>query len=373
MNKVTPNLICPGTQPYIRDQWYVIAFSHEVQSGRPLARKCMDEPILLFRDVDGHVAALYDRCPHRAVPLSQGRVLERSIECAYHGFQFDRTGRCVLIPNEQRIPRSVVTRSYPVVEQMQFVWIWMGDPANADPALVPSYASLGCGDLEDGRWQFEPYFMMEIKANYSLLFENLLDTSHISFLHIGGIDAGNMANAPYTINDEGLSVTLERNLARDVAVPGTAKLFSLPVGQVFSRLNRSQSFLPNLHLICNTIGFPDEPTRKPNVSLNIMPITPVTRNHLYQFVVVATSYAVNVTQDMKEQLWTVFAQDQDALAAIQAGYDEFGPDLREISVKADAAAVLARRIIARLASAQNGASVPPPRAPAVAPAGAVIE
>ena len=215
--------------------------------------------------------------------------------------------------------------------------------------------------------------MMEIKANYSLLFENLLDTSHISFLHIGGIDAGNMANAPYTINDEGLSVTLERNLARDVAVPGTAKLFSLPVGQVFSRLNRSQSFLPNLHLICNTIGFPDEPTRKPNVRLNIMPITPVTRNHLYQFVVVATSYAVNVTQDMKEQLWTVFAQDQDALAAIQAGYDEFGPDLREISVKADAAAVLARRIIARLASAQNGASVPPPRAPAVAPAGAVIE
>ena len=372
MNEVTSNVICPGTQPTIRDQWYVIAFSHEVQPGRPFARKCMDEPIVLFRDTDGQVAALYDRCPHRAVPLSQGRVLNHAIECAYHGFQFDRTGRCVLIPTEQRVPRSVSTRSYPVVEQMQFVWIWMGDPAKADPALVPSYAQFGCGDQDHGQWRFEPYFMMEIKANYSLLFENLLDTSHISFLHIGGIDGGAMATTPYTISSDNLTVTLERNLARDVAVPGTAKLFSMPVGQVFSRRLRSVSFLPNLHLISNTIGFPDEPSRKPNVRLNIMPITPASRNHLYQFVVIAMSYPADVTQDMKDQLWTVFAQDKDALEAIQAGYDEFGPDLREVSVKADAAAVMARRIIARLgrASTQNGASAAPLPEPVVVPADA---
>jgi vanillate O-demethylase monooxygenase subunit len=234
---------------------------------------------------------------------------------------------------------------------MQFVWIWMGDPAKADPALVPSYAQMGCDQTDHGRWQFEPYFMMEIKANYSLLFENLLDTSHISFLHIGGIDGGNMATAPYTVSTEDLTVTLERNLARDVAVPGTAKLFSMPVGQVFSRKLRSQSFLPNLHLISNTIGFPDEPIREPNVRVNIMPITPASRNRLYQFVVIATSYAVNVTQDMKDQLWSVFSQDQEALEAIQTGYDEFGPDMREVSVKADAAAVSARRILARMGQA----------------------
>lgn len=351
MGESAPQTICPGCQPYIRDQWYVIAFSNEIKPGKPFVRKCMDEPVVLFRDNDGQVAALYDRCPHRAVPLSQGRVLDHSIECAYHGFQFDRTGRCVLIPTEQRVPHSVSTRSYPVVEQMQFVWIWMGDPAKADPARVPSYAQLGCDEADGSRWQFEPYFMMEIKANYSLLFENLLDTSHISFLHIGGIDAGNMASAPYAVGTEGLTVTLERNLARDVAVPGTAKLFSMPVGQVFSRRLRSRSFLPNLHLISNTIGFPDEPERKANVRLNIMPITPASGNRLYQFVVIATSYPVNVTQDMKDQLWSVFAQDQDALEAIQAGYDELGPDLREISVKADAAAVSARRILARIAQA----------------------
>jgi vanillate O-demethylase monooxygenase subunit len=294
------------------------------------------------------------------VPLSQGRVLDHSVECAYHGFQFDRTGRCVLIPTEKRVPRAVFTRSYPVVEQMQCVWVWMGDPAKADPALVPSYAQFGCSD--HGQWRFEPYFVMEIEANYSLLFENLLDTSHISFLHLGGIDGGNMATTPYTVSTEGLTVTLERNLTRDVAVPGTAKLFSMPVGQVFSRRLRSQSFLPNLHLISNTIGFPDDPAQQPNVRLNIMPITPGTRNHLYQFVVVATSYPVNVTQDMKDQLWSVFSQDKDVLEAIQSGYDELGPDMREISVKADAAAVSARRILARLGrtTAQNGASAPAP-------------
>lgn len=345
--------ICPGTQPYVRDQWYVIAFSHEVQPGKPFARKVMDQPIVLFRDADGKVAALYDRCPHRGVPLSQGKVLSHTIECAYHGFQFNGAGQCTRIPTQDHIPAAACTRSYPVVEQMDYVWVWMGDPVQADPALVPTYAQMGCGPDDhngsgNGQWQVSPYFMMEIKANYSLLFENLLDTSHISFLHIGGIDGGLMANAPYTVSTEGPVVTLERWLARDEAVPGTAKLFSMPLGQVFSRRLRSRSFLPNLHLINNTIGFPDEPERPANVRLNLFPITPATRNTLYQFVSVVTSYPVEVTQDLKDQLWTVFSQDLQALEAIQAGYDELGPDAREVSVKADAAALQARRIIARL-------------------------
>ncbi len=343
------NIVCPGTQAYVRDQWYVLAFSDEVERGKALTRMCMDEPIVMFRDANDRVAALYDRCPHRGVPLSQGKVLAQSIECAYHGFQFDADGKCITIPTQERIPSAACTKSYPVVEQMQFVWVWMGDPAKADPALVPDYSKMGCGAADgDGQWQYSPYFMMEIKANYSLLFENLLDTSHISFLHIGGIDGGLMANSPYTVATEGAVVTLERHLARDEAVPGTAKLFSMPLGQVFSRHLRSRSFLPHLHLINNTIGFPDEPARKHNVRLNIMPITPASKNSLYQFVVVVTSYPVTVTQGLKDQLWAVFTQDLQALEAIQAGYDQFGPDLHEVSVKADAAALSARRVIARM-------------------------
>lgn len=167
-----------------------------------------------------------------------------------------------------------------------------------------------------------------------------------------------MALTPYTVNTDGTTVTLERNLERDVAVPGTAKLFSMPVGQVFSRNLRTRSFIPNLHVITNTIGFPDEPERKPNVRLNIMPITPATQNKLYQFVVIATSYPVSVTQDMRDQLWTAFSQDRTALEAIQAGYDELGPDVREVSVKADAAALSARRMLAAIGRDTQAAPAP---------------
>jgi len=350
MSTKDSSAICPGIQPFVYDQWYVIAFSHEIPPGKAFSRKCMDEPVVLFRDKDGNAIALFDRCPHRGVPLSQGKVLETTIECPYHGFQFDHTGRCVAIPSQELIPRAARTRSYPVVEKMQFVWIWMGDPDKADPSLIPDYADIGCGANDTtGDWQYEPYFMMEIQANYSLLFENLLDTSHISFLHLDGLDGGKMARTPYTVDTDGSTVTLERNLARDVAVPGTAKLFSMQPEQVFSRRLRTRSFLPNLHVISNTIGFPDEPERASNVRLNIMPITPASHNRLYQFVVIATSYEVNVTQDMNDQLWTAFSQDRTALEAIQAGYDELGPDVREVSVRADAAALSARRILHALA------------------------
>ncbi len=347
---VSENLGTPGKQPFIREQWYVIAYSHEVLHGVPFARVCMNEPIVLFRTADGRVAALYDRCPHRGVPLSHGVVVGSSIQCSYHGFQFDRLGKCSAIPTQRYIPAAACTRSYPAVESLQCIWIWMGDPAKADASLIPTYEQLGCGT---GDWQVSPYFMMEINCNYGLLFENLLDTSHISFLHVGGIDGGQMAHAPYKSNTTGTVVTLERTLARDVAVSGTAKLFSLDEGQVFSRWLQTRAFLPHLHLINNTIGFPDVAGRAPNVRLNLFPITPASMNRVYQFVFVVTSYPVTVTQDLKDQLWGVFTQDRKALEAIQAGYDQAGIDMREVSVKADEAAIHARRILARLAHAES--------------------
>jgi vanillate O-demethylase monooxygenase subunit len=349
MNAISPasrSPICPGTQPFVRDQWYVIAFSDELHEEQLIRRQCMDEPIVVFRSKDGTASALADRCPHRAVPLSMGRVISQAIECAYHGMQFDGSGKCVLIPTQKMIPASAKTRSYPVVERMKFVWIWMGDPALADEAMIPKYEDCYC---EGSDWQHSNYFMMEIRCNYSMLFENLLDTSHISYLHIGGIDDGKMASSPYTVETKGARVTLERFLERDAAGPGPAKLFSMPVGTSYSRRLTTRSLLPNLHLVRNEITFLDEPGRKPNVRVNIMPITPASSNSLYQFVIVSTSYPVDVTQDLKDQLWGVFLQDAGVLEAIQKGYEALGPDVNEISIKADQAAVSARRIIAKLA------------------------
>jgi phenylpropionate dioxygenase-like ring-hydroxylating dioxygenase large terminal subunit len=94
---------------------------------------------VLFRSGDGRVAALADRCSHRAAPLHMGTLVEEGIQCGYHGLVIDGSGRCVHIPGQKLIPEAARVRSYPVVEKDQMVWVWLGDPAKADPAAIVDY------------------------------------------------------------------------------------------------------------------------------------------------------------------------------------------------------------------------------------------
>ena len=111
---------------FIRNAWYVGAWSDEI-SAQPLARRICNEPVVLFRDAEGHPAALLDMCCHRGAPLHLGRVEAEGIVCGYHGLTFDRTGRCVRIPGQDQIPERARVRAFPVVEQDGFIWIWMGE------------------------------------------------------------------------------------------------------------------------------------------------------------------------------------------------------------------------------------------------------
>ena len=121
--------------PFLRNAWYVAAWPEEI-GGEPLARTIMNQPIVLFRDAGGRAAALEDRCCHRGAPLTHGSVVAEGIQCGYHGLVYDRAGRCVRIPGQERIAGEARVRSYPVVERQQFVWIWMGDPAAADEDAI---------------------------------------------------------------------------------------------------------------------------------------------------------------------------------------------------------------------------------------------
>ena len=86
------------TPPHILDAWYVLAWSHEVAS-TPIQRTLYDQPIALFRSSSGEVGALVDRCPHRGVPLSGGKVVGERLQCPYHGWEFNGEGKCVNIPS----------------------------------------------------------------------------------------------------------------------------------------------------------------------------------------------------------------------------------------------------------------------------------
>src|SRR5277367_1679366 len=165
----------PGTAEYPRDQWYVIAYSHEVTRDL-LKRECLGDPILLYRTEAGRPVALFDRCPHRGMPLSKGRLLGDRLQCGYHGFEYDTEGRCVVVPSQPVAPTIMCARSYPIVEKWQWLWIWMGDPERADPGLIPDHMAAG---LDNPDLYREPYFMMEIRANYLLMYENLIDATHV--------------------------------------------------------------------------------------------------------------------------------------------------------------------------------------------------
>src|SRR5438093_7561813 len=104
------------TPNYPRNCWYVAATSDEV--GRtPLGRRLLDRDVVLYRLKSGAPVALADRCAHRAMPLSTGRLDGDRIVCGYHGFTYDPTGQCVCIPSQPNVPAGTSVGAYPVREQ----------------------------------------------------------------------------------------------------------------------------------------------------------------------------------------------------------------------------------------------------------------
>lgn len=170
---------------YLMNAWYVGAWSEEVGDGDLLARTLLDRKVVLFRDGKGRLAALEDRCPHRFVPLSAGKLKEGMIICPYHGLRFDRTGACVMNPHGGGIiPPGTGVPSWPVAERHTMVWIWFGNPAQADEALIPDFAWLTSPEYRTRRARYHGKF------NYRLLVDNIMDTSHVEFLHQGSFGGG---------------------------------------------------------------------------------------------------------------------------------------------------------------------------------------
>src|SRR5262249_13397883 len=152
---------------FIRNAWYIAAWADELKQ-EPLARRICNEPVVLFRDHDGRPAALVDRCCHRSAPLSLGEVVSGGIQCGYHGLTFDGSGRCVAIPGQSHISDSVRVRSYPLAEKNQFLWIWMGDAAQADAIRIVDFPYHD----DKAHWP-NKHDCYPIKANYMLMVDNL--------------------------------------------------------------------------------------------------------------------------------------------------------------------------------------------------------
>ena len=169
--------------PFLRNAWYLAAWADELDDGL-LARMIMNQPIVLYRDAAGKVGALEDRCCHRGAPLTHGQVVEEGLQCGYHGLIYDTGGKCVVVPGQKKIPKNARIKSYPVVEKNRNVWIWMGDPALADQSKIIDYPYHD----DTGNWPHRKD-VFHIKANYLFMIDNLMDLTHLGYLHpntIGG-------------------------------------------------------------------------------------------------------------------------------------------------------------------------------------------
>jgi phenylpropionate dioxygenase-like ring-hydroxylating dioxygenase large terminal subunit len=201
---------------YLRNAWYVAAWSDDIGEGGLIARTIMDEPIALFRKADGEVSAIEDRCAHRFAPLSMGKLVGGDrIQCAYHGLEFDGTGACVRNPHgAKNIPSRARVKSYPVVEKHKAVWIWMGE-APADAAKVPDFSVLdNVPELHTTKRD-----SITIRANYQLIIDNLLDLSHTSYLHEGILGNADTVESEITAEQDGDDVVISRH-ATNSAPPG---------------------------------------------------------------------------------------------------------------------------------------------------------
>jgi vanillate O-demethylase monooxygenase subunit len=139
---------------YLRNTWYVAAWSNEVEVGKLLARRYLNEPVVMFRDSAGTVNALADRCPHRQAPLRLGNVEGDRLRCGYHGLAFDGRGECVHNPHGPN-PKAARVKAYPLVERHGMLWIWMGDAARADASHIPFLhpTTLGSAGVSKGEFQ----------------------------------------------------------------------------------------------------------------------------------------------------------------------------------------------------------------------------
>jgi vanillate O-demethylase monooxygenase subunit len=164
---------------FLRNAWYCAGFEEELADGATKAVTMLEEPVVLFRRADGSVAALADRCPHRFAPLSRGRREEDALVCGYHGLKFDGHGHCVHNPHgDGSVPKAAQVRAYPAMSRYGALWVWMGDPSKAAPERLADFSG-----TEPSARVARVQGYLSVQAHYGLVADNLLDLSHVQYLH----------------------------------------------------------------------------------------------------------------------------------------------------------------------------------------------
>ncbi len=212
-------------------QWYIACASTDLRR-RPIARTVLGIPLVLFRASNGRVGAFLDRCPHRNVPLSLGRVEGNTIECCYHGWRFDPEGRCTAVPalTNHSEARARNATAFPVAEQDGFVWVFADSEARASD-LPPRFPHLGEPGYTTVRRE------LSVEATLLAAAENALDVPHTAFLH-RGLFRSEPRGIAITAIVRRLPDRVEAEYVGEARPPGLAARILSPSGGVVTHFDR---------------------------------------------------------------------------------------------------------------------------------------
>jgi nitrite reductase/ring-hydroxylating ferredoxin subunit len=332
---------------FLRNCWYAAAWSHELNRDSPIARTVIGEPIALARRSDGTPFALEDRCPHRFAPLSLGRKEGDSLRCMYHGLLFGADGRCQHAPGPSGGAPAPAVRSFPVIERDSWLWVWMGDTAQADPALIPP--AFG---LDNPAWVMQSG-QLDYEANYELVNDNLCDLSHLDFVHegtLGLVTGGGWSDELPRIKPHQRSLRFERwfigkTIPRSPALIDRWTTYDYYAPGVFIMENRSY---PHGTAARNDFKVPDEPPISYRIEQQaVTPIDERRTRYLY-----ASGFEANIPAKLMEGMFEVvqnaFAEDRLMIEGQQRILDATPRDRRMSFLPSDKGPVAMRRLIANL-------------------------
>ncbi len=339
---------------YLRNTWYVAGFADELPAGALLARTLLDEALVFFRRPDGRVAALADRCPHRFAPLSMGTLCDggASVQCAYHGLRFDGSGACVHNPHGNGlIPKAAVVRAWPVAERHGLLWLWAGT-GTADEALIPDLSDVASAPVHATIRGYLP-----TACDYRLLADNIMDLTHVDYLHPTSLGNGSVSKARAVVSEPGArSVHVAWRVSGEVAPASFDPHLPTP-GQPADQWTEATWTAPCLMRL-DVGATPAGAPREQGVRVAALHIaTPETAGRCHYWYWSARSFAISeqANAHITPAIEHVFMhEDKPMLEAQQRrlGANEFW-SLKPVLLAGDAGAVRARRKLDALIAAES--------------------
>lgn len=337
---------------FVKNAWYVAGWADEFEH-RLQSITVLDQNIVAYRAKAGQVVALDDRCPHKFLPLSKGRLVDDQIVCGYHGLTFGGDGVCRRVPGQDKIPPSATVHAYPTHERHGIVWIWTGDPQKADTADIfdlPQFEAPG--------WDAHQGGALHLKCNYLSVAENLVDPAHVSWVHPTTLGSAASEDIPVEFKITDTDIIAWRWI-RDSPPVG----FFQNYGNFPGNVDRWHYYY--LHLPCIAVidfGSVDAALNLPEdrrhegcqiYALHFM--TPVNRNYTIDRWMHIRNTAIgddSVSEKMDDMFKIAFAEDKAILEAVQEEEDrQPGPPTLRLAI--DKGANVYRKRIDRLIEAET--------------------